>query len=145
MERELKENYLELITEGYSESAALKKLNFPRGLYLKLLFEDHHFNEQVDQARKTRADFWVSKIIEDVDIIPSKDEVSGERLRFDKLQYLAKADNPEKYGNNTKKVDINIDMTKFKLLPPEEALKALSSDPFAIDADFTEIKEDELL
>jgi len=144
--RELKSQYIELITQGYSESVALKTLDFSRSLYIKLLAEDRDFIKDVEEARKVRADFWVSKIAETVDHDYSKDEVGSERLKFDKLQFLAKADNPEKYGNNAKKLDISIDLKQFKLLKPEEAVKALANDPFAIEADFTEVKtEDDLL
>lgn len=144
--RELKSQYIELITKGYTESSALKTLDFSRSLYIKLLSEDRDFIKDVEEARKVRADFWVSKIAETVDHDYSKDEVGSERLKFDKLQFLAKADNPEKYGNNAKKLDISIDLKQFKLLKPEEAVKALANDPFAIEADFKEIKtEDDLL
>jgi hypothetical protein len=61
-------------------------------------------------------------------------------LKFDKLQFLAKADNPDKYGNNNKKVDISIDLKQFKLLKPDEAVKALAADPFAIEAEYTEVR-----
>jgi len=142
---ELKHEYLRMITEGYSEVSALAALNFPRHVYIRLLVEDTDFNLNVEQARKARADFWVGKIIEGVDAIVDKDDIPGERLKFDKLQYLAKADNPERYGNNSKKIDVNIDLKQFKLLPPEEALKSLASDPFAIEADFVEVKDSELL
>lgn len=143
--KELKSKYIELITQGYSESVALERLEFPRPLYIKLLAEDRDFIKDVEEARKIRADFWVSKIAETVDKDYSKDEIPSERLKFDKLQFLAKADNPDKYGNNSKKLDINIDLTQFKLLPPDEAIKALSNDPFAMEAEFTEIKSDEEL
>jgi hypothetical protein len=144
--KKLKVDYLELITQGYTESVALKTLDFPRAVYLKLLSEDKDFLKDIEEARRIRADFWVSKIAETVDHDYSKDEVGSERLKFDKLQFLAKADNPEKYGNNAKKLDISIDLKQFKLLKPEEAVKALASDPFApIEAEFTEVKEDELL
>ena len=141
--KELKVKYLELITNGYSETVALKNLNFPKALYLKLLLEDMDFIQDVEAARKLRADFWVSKIAESVDVPVEKDEVASERLRFDKLQFLAKADNPDKYGGNNKKLDINIDLGKFKLLPPDEAIKAIKADPFAIDAEYVEIKKEE--
>jgi len=133
--KKLKSDYLELITSGYTESVALKTLDFPRSLYIKLITEDRDFVKNVDEARKVRADFWVSKIAETVDHDFSKDEIGSERLKFDKLQFLAKADNPDKYGNNTKKVDINIDLKQFKLLPPDEAVKALAQDPFALGSD----------
>lgn len=146
--KELKSKYIELISQGYVEKVALETLNFPRGMYLRLLMEDTDFNISVENARKVRADFWVAKIAQDIDTDYEKDEIPNQRLKFDKLQFLAKADNPDKYGNNSKsKLDINIDLTQFKLLPPEEAMKALNSDPFApkiIEAEIVE-KEDELL
>jgi hypothetical protein len=124
---------------------ALKQLSFPKALYIKLLVEDLDFIADVEKARKLRADYWVSKIAETVDHDYSKDEIGSERLKFDKLQFLAKADNPDKYGNNSKKLDVNIDIKQFKLLPPDLALKSLQSDPFAIEADFVELKDEDKL
>jgi len=143
--KELKAQYIELISNGYTENVALKTLNFPKPLYIKLLVEDLDFVSDVEQARKLRADFWVAKIAETVDVDYSKDEVGSERLKFDKLQFLAKADNPDRYGNNSKKLDVNIDLGQFKLLPPDEAIKSLASDPFALEAEFKPVKEDEIL
>jgi hypothetical protein len=143
--KELKSNYLDLISNGYTETVALKQLSFPKALYIKLLVEDLDFIADVEKARKLRADFWVSKIAETVDHDYSKDEIGSERLKFDKLQFLAKADNPDKYGNNSKKLDVNIDIKQFKLLPPDLALKSLQSDPFAIEADFVELKDEDKL
>lgn len=143
--KELKSKYIDLISNGYTETVALKQLSFPKSLYIKLLVEDLDFIADVEKARKLRADYWVSKIAETVDHDYSKDEIGSERLKFDKLQFLAKADNPDKYGNNTKKLDVNIDIKQFKLLPPDLALKSLQSDPFAIDADFVELKDEDKL
>lgn len=140
--KELKTKYIELIVNGYTENVALEKLQFNKGLYIKLLVEDRDFVKNLEEARKIRADFWVSKIAETVDFDYSKDEVGSERLKFDKLQFLAKADNPDKYGNNNKKVDISIDLKQFKLLKPDEAVKALAADPFAIEAEYTEVRID---
>jgi hypothetical protein len=139
---ESKKRYLDLICNGYSETKALEESQLPKHLYIKLLLEDMDFISEVESARKVRADFWVSKISESIDDEIEKDQVPSARLTFDKLQYLAKADNPERYGNNSKKVDINIDLKQFKLLPPEEALKSLAMDPFAIEVDYTEVPED---
>lgn len=141
--KDLKAKYLELISNGYTETVALKDLNFPKPIYLKLLVEDIDFAQDVEAARKLRADYWVGKIAASVDHDYNKDEIGSERLKFDKLQFLAKADNPDKYGNNSKKLDINIDLGQFKLLPPEEALKSLVNDPFAIEADYKEIPKEE--
>jgi len=40
---------------------------------------------------------------------------------------------------------IKVDIKQFKLLPPDLALKSLQSDPFAIDADFVELKDEDKL
>ncbi len=143
---ELKEKYIELISEGYAEKVALEKLSFPRGIYIRLMMDDFDFNSKVTEARKMRADYWVGHIMNSLHDDISKEDVPVERLKFDKLQFLAKADNPEKYGNNPKKIDVNIDLGQFKLLPPDEALKSLAADPFApkvIEAEFTEKEEEE--
>jgi hypothetical protein len=142
--KELKSKYIELITEGYTESVALSTLNFSKALYIKLLHDDLDFVRDVEEARKIRADYWVNKIATTVDHDFSKDEVGSERLKFDKLQFLAKADNPDKYGNNSKKqIDINVDMKQFKLLPPDKALESLKNDPFApIEAEFKDVEDD---
>lgn len=115
--KDLKSKYLDLISNGYTETVALQQLNFPKGLYIKLLVEDTDFIADVEKSRKLRADFWVSKIAETVDKDYDKDQIGSERLKFDKLQFLAKADNPDKYGNNSKKLDVSIDIKQFKLLP----------------------------
>lgn len=146
--KELKEKYIELVTQGYVENVALETLNFPRGIYLRLMMDDIEFNHRVTEARKMRADYWVSKIAQSLDVPIEKDEVPVERLKFDKLQFLAKADNPEKYGSASKKMDINIDLGQFKLLPPEEAIKSLTADPFApkvIEAEFVDVKDEDML
>lgn len=145
MVKELKVKYLELITNGYTENVALQTLNFPKPIYLKLLLEDLDFIEQVEKARKLRAEFWVAKIAESVDKDTDPEMVSSERLKFDKLVFLARTDNPERYGTNAKKIDVNIDLGQFKLLPPDEALKSLASDPFALEAEFKELDEKDIL
>jgi len=143
--KDLKSKYLDLISNGYTETVALQQLNFPKGLYIKLLVEDTDFIADVEKASKLRADFWVAKIAETVDKNYDKDQIGSERLKFDKLQFLAKADNPDKYGNNSKKLDVSIDIKQFKLLPPDQALESLKSDPFALEAEFTSIDDKEIL
>ena len=114
-----------------------------RGIFLRFCLDDPDFIKQIEEARKQRAEFWVSKIATSVDDVLDPKEVASEKLRFDKLCYLAKADNPDRYGIGKTKVDISLDLKQFKLLPPEEAVKALAADPFAtIEAEFIEIEED---
>lgn len=146
--KQFKKDFVELIANGFIEVKALQQLNMNKGIYIRYCMEDPDFVKAIEEARKHRADFWVSKIAENIDVIPETSEVAGEKFRFEKLCFLAKADNPERYGNNSKsKVDISLDLKQFKLLAPDAAVKALASDPFAtvIDAEFTESKEEDLL
>ncbi len=108
--------------------------------------ENPEFVKDIEEARKHRAEFWVSKIAHSVDEVYDPKDVSGEKLRMEKLVFLAKADNPERYGTGKTKVDISLDLKQFKLLPPDEAVKALANDPFAtVEAEFKEIEEEDLL
>ena len=143
--KEFKKSFIELISSGYVEAKALEELHTSRGLFARYCIEDPEFVKQIEDARKHRAEFWVSKIAEDIDVIYESKEVPGHKLRMEKLVFLAKADNPERYGTGKTKVDISLDLKQFKLLPPEEAVKALSADPFAIEAEFVEVKSDEEL
>jgi hypothetical protein len=138
--QELKKSFLELIANGYVEAKALTELGISRGYLVKLCMDDPSFSGKIEESRKARAEFWVSKIAEGVDTVVPKDEVAGEKLRLEKLIFLAKADNPERYGTGKTKVDISLDLKQFKLLPPDEAVKALASDPFAIEAEYTEVR-----
>lgn len=146
-QKQFKKDFVTLITNGYIETKALEELGLSRGVFIRYCMEDPDFVKQVEEARIHRADYWVSKIAEKIDYIPEPKDVPGEKFRFEKLCYLAKADNPDRYGSNSKsKVDISIDLKQFKLLAPDAAVKALASDPFAIiEAEFTETPEEDLL
>jgi hypothetical protein len=133
-----------MISHGYIETLVLKELDLSRGQYVRLCHDDPEFVKNIEESRKHRAEFWVSKIAEDVDSEFTSAEVPSQKLKFEKLVFLAKADNPERYGTGKTKIDISLDLKQFKLLPPEEAMKALYADPFAvaIEAESTPITED---
>lgn len=141
--KEFKKSFIELISSGYVEAKALSDLNVTRGQFARYCIEDPEFVKNIEEARKARAEFWVSKLAEDIDTIYDPKEVPGHKLRMEKLVFLAKADNPERYGTGKTKVDISLDLKQFKLLPPEEAVKALAADPFAIEAEYTEVSIEE--
>lgn len=144
--KQKRDHYLELIATGKVESAALKEVALPQAMYIRLLTDDPDFAKQVELARKHRAEHWVGKIAEDVDETRhlGMTEVGAEKLYFEKLQYLAKSDNPERYSGSGKGVNIAINLGEFKLLNPEDAKKALAADPFAdpIEVEFTEVIEE---
>ncbi len=132
--------------------------------FFELCAKDPEFRTDIENARKNRADRWVDKIAVSIDkkytvevespegLIqtferpPNKDELGRDKLDFEKLKFLAQADNPEKYASGGKpKVNIEFDMSDFKLLTTQEAAKVLNNDPFArppIEAEVTEIKND---
>lgn len=139
----IKEKYLEYIAEGMVEKHALERANFKKGEYIRAMLDDADFVKAIETARRHRAEHWVGEIAASYDVHHPKDEVAGAKLIFDKLAYLAKADNPERYGNSAKGANININLGEFKMLPPDEARKVLASDPFAIDADYIQIPPEE--
>lgn len=131
---------------GKNEAQALEESTLAKGMYLRLLTDDPDFAKQVEVARKHRAEHWVGLIAADVVDTRHLESlaVPAEKLYFEKLQYLAKADNPDRYAGSGKGVNINVNLGEFKLLNPEEAKKALAADPFAepIEAEFQSIPED---
>lgn len=143
--KQFKESFLEKISSGYIESKALSDLGISRGQFIRICSENPEFIKDIEEARKHRADFWVSKIAGSIDEAYDPKDVAGEKLRMDKLVFLAKSDNPDRYGTGKSKIDISIDLKQFKLLPPDEAVRALAADPFAIEAEYTEVIEEDLL
>lgn len=147
--KQKKAEYLEWIAAGETESSALVKCDLPKATYVRLLMDDPDFARQVENSRKHRADHWIGKIAEDVDDTRHLDtqSIPAEKLYFEKLQFLAKADNPDRYSGSGKGVNISVNLGEFKLLSPADAQKALAADPFAdsIEAQFTAIPDEELL
>jgi hypothetical protein len=139
--KEIKNKYLELIASGEIESRALENAGLRKSTYIRLLLDDTDFAKAVEMARKHRAEHWVEKIADGVEKHWDKDEAPGAKLIFDKLAYLAKADNPDRYGSGGKGVNVNVNLGEFKLLPPDEAKRALANDPFAIEVEFESIPE----
>lgn len=130
------EKFLELIMNGRSERQALLELNVPYIHYVMTVLKDRDFAANIEDARKQRSNVWFGKIIEGADDIVDKDEVQSERLRFDKLKYLAAIDNPERYSEKSKETpEIKLTLNDFKVMSNEEAKKILDEDPFAVSVD----------
>ena len=109
--KETKSSLIQLISSGYVEAKALSELDLSLGQFMRLCQDDPEFIKQIEEARRARAEFWVSKIAENIDVVAEKDSVPGERLLLDKLMFLAKADNPDRYCvGNKSKLDISIDL-----------------------------------
>lgn len=158
-----KSNYLRLIASGQIEKTALEILEVDWIDFFEICSKDPEFRANIEDARKSRADRWIDGIAESLDKkylvdmgedatgakvyaerAPNKDELGRDKLQFEKMKFLAQADNPEKYAAGAKpKINVEFDMTDFKLLNVQEAAKVLINDPFArpIDAEFTESKE----
>lgn len=137
--------FLELISSGMTEPRALAYLGFPRPTYIQLLLKDADFKEQVELAKKARADIFYEKIVDSVDEELTKNDVPGAKLRFEKLKYAAAIDNPDKYGEKSKTtLDINMNIfQEMKELPMSEAKKILEGvNPFAIEAEYTTVEDE---
>lgn len=130
---EFKAAYVRLICEGNSEATALKTLGIKWIDFFEAAADDPDFRKDIEEARKFRAEIWVDRIVKSIDsnsMLP-KDSVPAAKLEFEMLKFLASADNPDRYGGKGgSKVDVNIDLSQFQLIKPEEALKVLQDDPF---------------
>ena len=57
------------------------------------------FKERLLEARRSRAELWHDEIVRDKDVIPDTPaEAQHEKLKFEKLKYLAEKNNPEEFG-----------------------------------------------
>lgn len=132
--QQFKNLYIKAIASGETEAKILKRLNIEWIDFFETLADDPQFRKDIEEARKHRAEVWVDRIVSSID---TDDEVTAAqvpalKLEFEKLKFLAGADNPDRYGTAAKgaKVDVNVDFKQFQLLPPKEALKVLQDDPF---------------
>lgn len=152
---QFKDEYVRLIAKGHNEGRALNLLKVEWLDFFELCAKDPDFRKDIEEARKARAEVWVGKIMEDVEDadnstepIPSN-EIPGRKLRFEQLKFLAKADNPDRYGEGGGKgsTKIAINLNDFKLLAPQEAIKVLANDPFnkmaTIEVESQPVKEGE--
>jgi len=159
---DFKDNYIRLIASGHVERTALAFLQVEWFDFFEMCSKDPEFRAGIDAARKARADRWVDGIADSLNKIyeveiekdgittkyerpPNKDELGRDKLQFEKMRFLAQADNPEKYAQGGKvKVAVDIDMSDFKLLSPQESIKVLNNDPFnkmaVIDAEIVKEK-----
>jgi hypothetical protein len=131
--KEFKSAYIKLICEGNSEATALKTLGVKWIDFFEVAADDPDFRKDIEEARKFRAEIWVDRIVRNIDnnsLLP-KEAVPAAKLEFEMLKFLAGADNPDRYGGKGgSKVDVNIDLSQFQLIKPDEALKVLQDDPF---------------
>lgn len=148
-----RQKFLELIASGLTEDEAMDKINSERKLkfgetvLVQYQVKDPTFREELEEAKKQRADVWfngIAKSVADKNI--SKDDVPVEKLKFEQRKYLAAIDNPEKYSEKVAhKLEIGINIfQEMKDLPVNEVKKLLQThDPFTIEAESSVVGEDE--
>lgn len=129
-----KNDYIKAIASGDTEAKILKRMKVDWMDFIEILADDPQFRKDIDEARKHRAEVWVDRIVGSLDAEEpvQASQVPALKLEFEKLKFLAGADNPDRYGTAAKgaKVDVNVDFKQFQLLAPKEALKVLQEDPF---------------
>jgi hypothetical protein len=127
-----KTSYIKKIASGYSESKALKEMDVDWMDFFELCAKDPDFRKDIENARKARAEVWVGKITDDVTSEEplAASEIPAAKLRFEQLKFLAKADNPERYGEKGGGPSVQINMGDYSLLSPQDAIKVLNNDPF---------------
>lgn len=141
-----KQEFLDLIRSGMTEPRALKTVNSDITALQFLMIRDGKFKEDIAEAKKARADVFYEKIVDSVEVVLEKEEVPAAKLRIDTLKYLASIDNPEKYSEKIKhQHDVNINIfQEIKDLPQSEVRKLITdSDPFIVDAEFSDVDGDD--
>lgn len=140
-----KDEILRRIVQGESEHKICTDLDIPMTLLVDELVANQEFADALTKARSIRSEKWVGNIVNLVQsetgapIIHDKDDVPGVKLAIDTFKWLAKVDNPQRYGE---KVDIDVKTTniyELKGLSVSEALSIIKNDPFApkdIDAEY---------
>lgn len=97
------EHICELIISGDTITQICKREGYPPYHAVarwRALNED--FGAAYDAARAMRAELLTDLIMEEIDHIPDKESVPGEKLRFDKLKHLAAVGDPDRFGNKVK-------------------------------------------
>lgn len=143
--------FLALIASGLTEDQAMDQVNLGRGskefgetVLVQYQVKDPTFREELEQAKKSRADVWFNQIAKGLSKDIEKDQVPAEKLKFDQRKYLAAIDNPEKYSEKVAhKLEIGINIfQEMKDLPANEVKKIIAgADPFA--AEFVVLDGDE--
>ena len=154
-----RKEFCELIASGRTETQALEVINTTRELegkspwdeavVVQLQIKRPEFRENLEDAKRKRADYWFDGIAKSVAKEISKDEVPAEKLKFEQRKYMAAIDNPEKYSEKHR-MDVSLGINIFqeiKELPTSEVSKLLkSADPFSaaegsdvVDAEYEEI------
>lgn len=144
-----------MIASGKTEVEAMLLINEDRGrktfhdaVLVQMQIRSPKFREELEAAKKQRADVWFNGIAASVSKEIEKDQVPAEKLKFEQRKYLAAIDNPEKYSekvNHKMEIGINI-FQEMKDLPANEVKKLMANcDPFAISADFEVVEESDEL
>ena len=94
----------ELISRGKRMSQVCDMAGMPSASIInRWAVQNEDFDDALKAAKRTRAEYFGDLIAKDVEENPiDRDLVPGEKLKFDKLKYLASVDDPDKYGNRTK-------------------------------------------
>ena len=131
------EEILNQVTKGTSEFQIVERIGITMTEFCSYLAKNPDFSARLDQARLLRSEKWVNNIVSLVQtetgtpIIHDKDDTPGAKLAIDTFKWLAKVDNPDKYGEKTKVEAVNTHIFEVRGLSHQEALDMLRSDPFA--------------
>lgn len=123
-----------LIANGIDEEEACAQAVVPYPDFMAAEFTNQDFMNKLQAAVKRRGDYWAHKVMKTIDEEVTKDEAPGKKIQFEKLKWLAKIDNPDKYGEkSTQTIDIrhNISHT-MKNMSIADARKILNADPFSV-------------
>lgn len=92
-----------MVDEGVTLSQVCRRDNYPSlSTVMRWCRVYPEISAKLDEARAMQAEGFYDEIVSGVDVSDlNRDEVAVEKLRFEKLKYLAGVSNPTRYGNRT--------------------------------------------
>lgn len=128
---DLLHDLLSLVANGFSEYEAATQLGIRVGELIAYMYNSPELQKQIEIAYRSRGAVWHDEIIKSLKKDYDQAQVAGEKLRFEKLKFLAKVDHPERFTEKVKIDQESKTTVIVRPLSPQEARDILLNDPFA--------------
>lgn len=94
-----------MVEDGLTLSQVCKRDGYPcLGTIMRWQRVHPEVKQRLDEAREMQAELFYTTMVKNLEEMPdelNRDEVQVQKLKFEKLKYLAGVSNPYRYGNRT--------------------------------------------
>lgn len=92
-----------LLADGHTMRDIARKPGFPPIMVIRRWRIEHpEFEEQIQLAKKDRAEYFQEKVLDSVKDISDKDDAAVARVQVDAYKWAASVDDPDVFGTKTK-------------------------------------------